>query len=154
MRKCRGRSKVWVLKSSPWTDAIPVQATKSMTQGRKKRQLIDSGSQGGGIAPSAILGGGKPLQIHAGVMCRTRFQGTGQPKAVSLFRTENMKGRLYKNLCTISLDLRRRMEQLVKKFHYCVSVVQLSKNLLLTPSLWRMICSKSETSRQPEGRVI
>ena len=80
-----------------------MQATKSMTQGRKKRQLIDSGSQGGGIAPSAILGGGKPL--HAGVMCRTRFQGTGQPKAVSLFRTENMKGRLYKNLSTISLDL-------------------------------------------------
>ena len=35
-----------------------------------------------------------------------------------------MKGRLYKNLCTISLDLRRRMQQLVKKFHYCVSVVQ------------------------------
>ena len=76
MRKCRGRSKVWVLKSSPRTDAIPVQATKSMTQGRKKRQLIDGGSQGGGIAPSPILGTGKPLQIYAGVMCRTRFQGT------------------------------------------------------------------------------
>ena len=103
MRKCRGRSKVWVLKSSPRTDAIPVQATKNMTQGRKKRQLIDGGSQGGGIAPSAILGGGKPLQIYAGVMCRTRFQGTGQPKAVSLFRTENMyKGpTLQKSLCHI-----------------------------------------------------
>ena len=73
-----------------------------MTQGRKKRQLIDGGSQGGGIAPSAILGGGKPLQIYAGVMCRTRFQGTGQSKAVSLFPTENMNGQLYKNLCAIS----------------------------------------------------